>query len=252
MASFLRVVQNGHDWEVEYDYKVYQKALDSKGFCSIASSKEYGAERVDLLYHLRDASEKQFMIMKSQLGFDTTRVHSSESIENKFAVCFAASILRSEIMTACKKLDYDTNQMIREIDRIVLILMTDGCYSAIDNHTKRQKELLREFGIKPDYFKVFADDVNRRMVNPINSQIHLLPEEYMAASKKRRGRPPKKNKETTENVESKRSPGRPKGSKNKKTLEREAALDKSELYTKRGPGRPKGSKNKPKKAPMKK
>ena len=43
----------------------------------------------------------------------------------------------------------------------------------------------------------------------------------------------------------KRGPGRPKGSKNKKTLEREqaeAAAKKQE--EKRGPGRPKGSKNK--------
>ena len=41
----------------------------------------------------------------------------------------------------------------------------------------------------------------------------------------------------------KRKPGRPKGSKNKKTLEREALLAQS-LLPKRGPGRPKGSKNK--------
>ena len=37
-----------------------------------------------------------------------------------------------------------------------------------------------------------------------------------------------------------RGPGRPKGSKNKKTLEREAAA--AQMH--RGPGRPKGSKNK--------
>ena len=39
----------------------------------------------------------------------------------------------------------------------------------------------------------------------------------------------------------KRKPGRPKGSKNKKTLEREALLA---APPKRGRGRPKGSKNK--------
>lgn len=41
----------------------------------------------------------------------------------------------------------------------------------------------------------------------------------------------------------KRKPGRPEGSKNKKTLEREAA---DIIKVKRKPGRPKGSKNKPK------
>ena len=44
----------------------------------------------------------------------------------------------------------------------------------------------------------------------------------------------------------KRGPGRPKGSKNKKTLEREAKQQAIEQLPKRKPGRPKGSKNKPK------
>ena len=43
----------------------------------------------------------------------------------------------------------------------------------------------------------------------------------------------------------KRKPGRPKGSKNKKTLEREAREARI-AEGRRGPGRPKGSKNKPK------
>ena len=44
----------------------------------------------------------------------------------------------------------------------------------------------------------------------------------------------------------KRGPGRPKGSKNRKTLEREAKQQAAEPLPKRKPGRPKGSKNKPK------
>ncbi|KAB7649290.1 hypothetical protein GBM96_11595 [Sutterella seckii] len=44
-----------------------------------------------------------------------------------------------------------------------------------------------------------------------------------------------------------RKPGRPKGSKNKKTLEREAREARI-AQGKRGPGRPRGSKNKPKPA----
>ena len=77
-------------------------------------------------------------------------------------------------------------------------------------------------------------------MNPINSQIHLLPDVSEASTKKRRGRPPK-HKDEPEAVMPKRKPGRPRGSKNKKTLEREAhAVD----TPKRKPGRPKGSKNK--------
>ena len=184
--------------------------------------------------------------MKSQLGYDTTRVHTTEGIESKFAVCFIASIIRTEICGACKKLGLDSNRMIREIDRVVLVLMTDGLYASVNNLSTRQNDLLAAFGIQPGYFKVFADDVNRRRINPINSQVHRLPEKDQEP-KKKRGRPPKKK--LTDEVSlpiPKRKPGRPKGSKNKKTLEREAQQLQEPQPVKRKPGRPKGSKNKPK------
>ena len=245
LAPYLSVTQNGRSWKVGYKYDAWQKALDEKGFCSIASSANLGPEVVDRLYHLRDVSEKQYMIMKSQLGYDTTRVHSTESIESKFAACFIASIIRSEVSRACKRLGYDTNQMLREIDRVALVLMTDGLYASVNNLSKRQCELLNEFDIRPEHFKLFADDVNRRRLNPINSQVHQIPE-GTAIPQKRRGRPPKKKLEEDILPAPKRKPGRPKGSKNKKTLEREALAKTLPKPEKRKPGRPKGSKNKPK------
>lgn len=244
LSSYLTINKKGQSWEVVYHYDAWQKALDEKGFCSIASSLDLGPEMVNRLYHLRDVSEKQYSIMKSQLGYGTTRVHTTEGIESKFAICFVASIIRSEICRACTKLSYDSNKMIREIDRVILVLMTDGLYASVNNLSIRQKDLLEEFGIQPKYFKTFADDVNRRRLNPINSQIHHLPEENQTPQK-RRGRPPKKK--LTDEISlpvPKRGPGRPKGSKNKKTLEREAIQQTSEPLIKRGPGRPKGSKNK--------
>ena len=48
----------------------------------------------------------------------------------------------------------------------------------------------------------------------------------------------------SQGIAQKRGRGRPKGSKNKKTLEREAMEAASGITKKRGPGRPKGSKNK--------
>ena len=136
--------------------------------------------------------------------------------------------------------------MLREMDRVSLVLLPDGLYSYVNNLSVRQRTLLEACGIQPSCFKAFADDVNRRRKNPINSQIHRLPESGQDV-KKKRGRPPKKKLED-EPVKIKRKPGRPKGSKNKKTLEKEAlALQQSiPQPEKRKPGRPKGSKNKPK------
>ena len=239
LGSYIELRKEDESYVVKYKYEAWQKAVDEKGFCSIASSEDLEPVRIHELYHLRDASEKQFMILKSQLGFDVTRVHSVESLMGKFAVCFVAAILRSEIMTACRAQDLDTNRMLREIDRISLVLMPDGTYSEINNLSLRQTQLLVFFNVPTNKLDAFAADTNRRLMNPINNQMHKMPEEAFP-NKKRRGRPPKQKNETAEE-KPKRKPGRPKGSKNKKTLEREAnAID----IPKRKPGRPKGSKNK--------
>lgn len=246
LSPYLAVKKNGRSWEVEYNYNAWQKALDAKGFCSIASSGNYGPETVNRLYHLRDVSEKQYMTMKPQLGYNVTRVHTDEGIEGKFALCFISSVIRPEICRACKILGQDTNQMIREIGRVALVLMTDGLYASINNPTARQRGLLDAFRIQPQHFKDFADDVNRRRLNPINSQVHQLPGKGHA-TKKKRGRPPKKKLDDGLTLPAaKRKPGRPKGSKNRKTLEKEALAKTVPQPEKRKPGRPKGSKNKPK------
>lgn len=240
LGSYIELKKEGSGYEVKYKYDAWQKAIDEKGFYSIASSEDLEASEVHNIYHLRDASETQYMIMKTQLGFDVSRVHSDESLLGKFAVCFVSAILRHQIMKASRILEFDTNRMIREIDRISLVLMPDGSYSEINNLSIRQGRLLSFFNVPTNKLDSFATAVNRRFMNPINSQIHLLPDVSEASTKKRRGRPPK-HKDEPEAVMPKRKPGRPRGSKNKKTLEREAhAVD----TPKRKPGRPKGSKNK--------
>ncbi|MDT3662623.1 MAG: hypothetical protein ROM54_03775, partial [Anaerobiospirillum sp.] len=69
---------------------------------------------------------------------------------------------------------------------------------------------------------------------------------FSTVQPKKPGRPSKLNDELKEKGAQavKRGPGRPKGSKNKKTLEREQAEATAKQEEKRGPGRPKGSKNK--------
>lgn len=244
-ASFFTIEQSEGNWTISYNYDTWQTALDGKGFYSIATNADIDASELYRTYYLRDASEKQFMSMKSQLGFDTTRVHSDQSVESKFAVCFVAAVIRSEIMKACKMLNADTNTVIQNLNRISFVLMVDGIYRAVNNISLKQQEILSQFGIKTSYFSAFADDVNRRMNNPINSQIHRLPDDSdMRSQRKKRGRPPKEKTAVDESAP-KRKPGRPKGSKNQKTIQKEQEALSGEI-SKRKPGRPKGSKNKPK------
>ena len=243
LKAYLSIKPDGKSYKVTCNYGAWQKAVDCKGYYSIAASIDPGAGEIHRMYHLRDASEKQFMIMKSQMGYDTTRVHSDDSIESRFAVCFISAIIRHEIMKSCRTLGFDTNRMIRELNRISFVLMLNGSYESIRNHTLRQKQFLAEIGILESDFPVFAQDVNVRLTSPISSQVHRLANDPKRNQRRKPGPAPKKRAED----KPKRKPGRPKGSKNKKTLEREAALAaEAAQQVKRGPGRPKGSKNKPK------
>lgn len=238
--------KEGHP-EVICNYDQWQRDVDTKGFCSIASSLELGVAETNRIYHLRDASETQYMIMKSQLGYDVTRVHYTEGVENKHAVCFIACIIRTEILKACSKLKLSTNQMIREIDRLELILLPNNIYTAVHDETRRQKDLLAEFDIRPADFNGIAKDYNQRLTTPITSQVRVKPEHAKVNGKRKRGRPVgsgTKKEAVKKNAESQRKPGRPKGSKNKKTVERELNANVM-AEEKRKPGRPKGSKNKP-------
>ncbi|MBR3310648.1 MAG: hypothetical protein IKG15_02365 [Solobacterium sp.] len=231
MKKYITIQEEDGVKKAVYRYENWKKDMFAKGYFSIASYNDLGPEPTINIYHLRDASETQYGILKSQEGYDTTRVHSTPGIQNKFAVAFIAGIIRSEIQLACKELGLDTNEMIRKMDRIRLLLLSGEQYAYTKSHTVNQMKLLNHFGITEKHLEYFADEVNRRMNTTIVSQTHTLPSE-LEMPRERRKR------------------GRQKGSKNKKTLQKEAELarriangeviDKEE---KRRAGRPKGRKD---------
>ena len=204
--KYLSIDKSSGKRLVVCDYDKWNLAMSGKGYYSMATSD--GLEPADALsiYKLRDASETQYGILKSQEGCNTTRVHTTAGIRSKMAVSFISSIIRTEIMNACQKLGLDTNPFIQKLDRIVLILLPDGSYHEVRNLTRQQADLLGCFGVSQDDFSYFAREVNHRMTSAINSPVHMLPP---------KGSVPVKN--------NKRKPGRPPGSKNRKTLELEQA-----------------------------
>lgn len=181
------------------------------------------------------------MIMKSQLGFDTTRVHNDQRIESKYTVCFIASIIRTELMNACQRIAEDTNETIARLNRINLVLMVDGVYRTVNDISHKQQAIIEELGMNTAYFKCIAEDVNCRLNNPIHSQI---PASWWIWSSAKEQKNSKKSEKPSEE-KLKKSPERPKDSKNKNTLT-EKQTEQPILKIKRGPGRPKGSKNKSK------
>lgn len=228
-SQFLETVKNPDDtYSVVCHYGVWKKLLRNKGFFSMLSSRDFGPKETFGIYGMRMASETQYRILKSQEGFDTTRVHTDAAMMSKYAVCFASSILRYTIMTACRKNGLDTNDMIQKMDRITLLLLDNQEYRFVRDMSLKARKLFEEFSMNMDSFDAIARDYNRRRTQPINSQVHTFPE-AVNPEKRRRGRQP--------------------GSKNRKTIEREAAIAEAKAKgeyvepSKRKKGRPFGSKD---------
>ena len=134
--------------------------------------------------------------------------------------------------------------MIRQLNRLTMICGNDGKFRSVRNMSQAMKKLLFECGLTEDSFDEIANEFNSRC-KAVHSDFRAMPQTVIEPKKV--GRPLKVR--ATENQDSvvKRGRGRPKGSKNKKTLEREKLMQQQqelEQPVKRKPGRPKGSKNK--------
>lgn len=273
MNRFLQLEKDADGCCIDVTLKseACQKAINTKGFYAIASTgkTERSAKEIHDLYALRDVSEKQYSILKSQLNGAVTRSHSDQGVSTRLAVSFIASIIRTEIELACKTRELDSNKWIRKLDKAYFRDINNVYFTVIQEEQKLDK-LLSQFGITKKHFDKICEDVNSS--NPLRSLTRKMPviteAEAEAKVQKGRGRTKgSKNKKTLEReakeqalraaglwVEKpKRGRGRPPGSKNKKTLEREktAAEARAKVFTpeapaakKKGPGRPKGSKNK--------
>ncbi|MBR1685322.1 MAG: transposase [Clostridia bacterium] len=208
-----------YHFTVRYDQ--WMKSLRSQSCFSMLSSKDYGPQKSYQIYQLRMASETQYRILKSQEGFDTTRVHTDNGMLSKYAICFAASILRYSIMSACMKQGVDVNVLLQRTARVSFMRRDNGQYVFVRKSPVDYRKVIGAYGMEMSMFDKFAEDYNHRMTSPINSQVHKLPQ-------------------TVEKQKAKR--GRPLGSKNRKTLEREAAQAETPAQPKKI-GRPVGSKD---------
>ena len=213
-----------------FNFENWKKSMNGKGYFSLVASRDFGAEECLRIYHLRDSSETQYALIKSQEGFHTTRVHSTESIRSKFAIAFFGSIIRTEVMLECQKLGLDTNVMIQRMSRLRLLQIGNSLYTYTRTHGTNEMQLLKKFGISEQHLEKIGNEYNQRINSNIDDQVRKIPT-------------------CDDTVLGKRKRGRIKGSKNRKTLEREAEEARLNGYRpkveqpKRKPGRPQGSKD---------
>lgn len=228
LAKYISLEGSGVDISVVVDHDKWQADMDSKGYYAIATSEDFDAKEIDRVYNLRDASEKQYMIMKSHLGFSAYHAHTRTRIESKHMAAFVSSIIRSEIADACRKLDLDTTLMLTKLDRVRLSYnFNSHIYTPIDDMSNDTARLLAAFGIKYENLSVIAREIDSRSKGPGVTYVRKFPE--VVTAKNKGGRP---RKDTTQAAEATTK------SNGKKTAKKQ-----EEPAVKRKPGRPAGSKD---------
>jgi hypothetical protein len=224
---------------------------ERKGFFSLASSQALTAKEANEIYALRNSSEEQFSMVKSQLGYDTTGTHYTEGIKAKLTLAFISAITRNELVKACCESGLSTNRMTNELNQICMHMNGKDEYFVCHTENQRQILLMKACGVLPRDLDRIAEAENKRLSSAEPDPFHRYPvhAEGNEVLRKGSGRPKgSKNRITKTAVEimseENRKRGRPPGSKNKKTIEMETRG--AEMSAKRKPGRPKGSPNKPK------
>lgn len=248
-ADCMKITEINGELSVIVDEELVQKQGDHKGFYSLASSQPLTAAEANEIYILRNSSEEQFSMVKSQLGYDTARTHYTEGIKAKLTLAFISAIIRNELVKVCKESALSTNRMINELNQIGMYMDSKDEYFVCHTENQRQISLMKACGVFVRDLESIAEAENRRIASIEPNPYHKYPKHQEGGNKTSRGpgRPKgAKNRipkpEPEDNQKEKRKPGRPKGSKNKNTLEKQG----SSPEIKRGPGRPKGSRNKPK------
>jgi hypothetical protein len=240
LRKFLSIEGEGPDRIIIEHFDEWDKCMAGKGFFSLAVSEGITPIQADRLYKMRDTSETQFCILKTQEGGHATHVHKTEGIYSKFAVLFIASIIRFEIEESCKKLGFDTNPFIQGLDRIALLYTSADKYEAVRNLTTEQKELFKLFGVEQDDFERLSRDFNNRNNTLTKNPERKLPDKetpLIVRNSHKKGRPPKEQSTRNEKPNStfasnviKSKGGRPKGRKDSKP--RKPRSDKGKI---RGP-----------------
>ena len=169
LQKFLAIEGEGAARKVVENYEEWDKSMAAKGYFSLAVSDNIDPNRANRLYKMRDTSETQFSILKSQEGGSASRVHKTEGIYSKFALSFLSSIIRFEIEVSCKKLNLDTNPTIQNLDRITLLYTAANKYEATRNLTTEQKILFNLHGLNQDDIAYLARDYNKRNSSPIKN-----------------------------------------------------------------------------------
>lgn len=169
-----RVIQS-----YETNEKKLAKARSLSGFFSIMTHRlEFDAMETFRTYHLRDEQEKYFQQMKDQMVSDRQRNWSEEGKTGRLFILFVSLILSSYVRHVWK------NTRLHDIFSSSLDILDEMRSIRCIEHTNRAKVITPFVGAQVDICNVFGFEIPKGCAPTYASR---------QKTKRKRGRPPKKN-----------------------------------------------------------
>lgn len=204
-------------------------AMQNEGVFGILSGEDYACEEILPAYYQRQAAEQIFDFAKNYTKLLPLRTSTDATFNGHLLLSYIATCVVKMIQLRLKEANLFLGSRLACLRNQKCTIYENRIVT--DEPQREANDTYKAFGIKcPDAIPIKD---GRILYNP--PQSGTLPKERKKRKKSNAGN-------DTDSKPKRR--GRPKGSKNKKTLEREAALAKEAAVQKRGRGRPKGSKNK--------
>ena len=210
--------------------EVYE-AMQSEGVFGILSGKEYTCDEILPAYYQRQAAEQIFDFAKNYTKLLPLRTNNAKTFSGHLLLSYIASCTVKMIQLRLKEANLFFGSRLA-------CLRNQKC-------TIYQNRIVTDEPQKDanDTYKAFGMECPASI--PLtNGQLLYKPPAPGTIPPEKKKRKEKDPSEVPKEQGEPKKPGRPKGSKNKKTLEREALIAAQETNEKRGRGRPKGSKNK--------
>lgn len=212
-------------------------AMQGEGLFGVISGKEYSCDEILPAYYQRQAAEQIFDFAKNYTKLLPLRTNNAETFQGHLLLAYMASCAVKMIQMRLKVADLFMGSRLTIMRNQKCTIYQNRIVT--DDAQREVNETYAAFGMKCPSSIPIVDG----KLEYIHPESDTLPPEKKKRMRKKKG----DTNASTPNADTpaqKRKPGRPKGSKNKKTLEREEMEKKLPAKPKRGRGRPKGSKNK--------
>lgn len=149
--SYYLIEEDEQGFSITRDNKAVSKTLKRFGVFILLSNQEMDKNQILKLYREKDSVEKIFDTLKNSLKEKRLRVHSEDTLNGKMFVLFISLIIYTYMINQVKKnktiSKYSIPQVFKELDKIRLIILTDGT-KHFSELSKKQKDILKAFDLK--------------------------------------------------------------------------------------------------------